>query len=338
MFCFDTQGELRIAIARPGGLVEGRPRPNPVADQAREADRVPAIVERPGGRGPGRRARAGRGTCASRPRFSELARSDAQRMSQTTAASVSDRRVRRSPIQRTRRRSDHPCASSAFRGNEAVRRMFRAPLALAYPDLSLPAVNDCWLLDQPHGPGRPRDSGRGRLLRDRLGALSRSGVRLGCSSRTTLRGRARASRCCSTGPERIEGASAPRRASVQLADSGLAVLRAGAGADENCLILKAGPDGGGHGHPDQLAIQLFAAGSRLAPDLAPRDTGSISTTAWYRQSASHSSVLVGRAVSAAVRPGRLRPLHTGGDHSLACGSSEVAGRAVRRACGCAGQS
>ena len=71
------------------------------------------------------------------------------------------------------------------------------------------------------------------------------------------------------GAEKIEGASAPRRASVQLADSGLAVLRAGAGADENCLILKAGPDGGGHGHPSTLGPPT-AGPSRRPHPAAPR--------------------------------------------------------------------
>src|SRR5439155_4252829 len=201
-------------------------------------------------------------------------------------------------------------AGRQFEGNEAVRRMFRAPLALAYPDLSLPAVNDCWYSISgtglvghgiPDAAGfyetawaRYRDPEFAWVLEQNYAARPREGLEV-----------------LLDGAERIEGASAPRRASVQLADSGLAVLRAGAGADENCLILKAGPDGGGHGHPDQLAIQLFAAGSRLAPDLGTAGYGIDLNDGWYRQSASHSTVLVD-AQSQPPASGRLRALHTGG--------------------------
>ena len=93
------------------------------------------------------------------------------------------------------------------------------------------------------------------------------------------------------------------------------------------MILKAGPDGADHGHPDQLAIQLFGAGARLAPDLGTAGYGIDLNDGWYRQTASHSPVLVDEQSQPLAR-GRLRPLGDGGDHQLACGARGIAGELV----------
>ena len=137
-------------------------------------------------------------------------------------------------------------------------------------------------LSRPHAPGRRRllVLHRAHGLKSDMGyrtppASTRPRARAmairnspGCWSGITRRDRATDSRRCSTGPRRIDGRarSAPRELrACRIPASPFCVpgrIRSG----ESCLMLKAGPDGGVHGHPDQLAIQLFAAGARLVPD------------------------------------------------------------------------
>ena len=58
-------------------------------------------------------------------------------------------------------------------------------------------------------------------------------------------------------------------------------------------------------HPDQLAIQLSGAGARLVPDLGTPGYGIALNDTWYRQTASHSTVLIdGRSAAAGNRTDR----------------------------------
>ena len=50
--------------------------------------------------------------------------------------------------------------------------------------------------------------------------------------------------------------------------------------------------GGGHGHPDKLALILYAQGSRQAPDLGTPGYGIDLFEGWYRQTISHNTVLL----------------------------------------------
>jgi hypothetical protein len=58
------------------------------------------------------------------------------------------------------------------------------------------------------------------------------------------------------------------------------------------VLLKYGRHGGGHGHPDKLAIVLAGAGERLAPDLGTPGYGIALNDTWYRHTLSHNTVLV----------------------------------------------
>src|SRR5262245_11147636 len=206
-----------------------------------------------------------------------------------------------------------------FTGDATLRRMFSAPVLLALPDLTLPAVNDCWYsigLTGEVGHGIPDAAGFYETAYARYGdpefawVLERNyGTRPRAGLEVLL-----------DGVERIEGARAPQASSRVLRGSGLAVLRSGADSSAaSCLVLKAGPDGGVHGHPDQLAIQLYAAGARLVPDLGTAGYGIALNDGWYRQSGSHSTVLIaGRSQPPAS--GRIGQVESRGDFELVSAS------------------
>src|SRR5260370_618004 len=73
-------------------------------------------------------------------------------------------------------------------------------------------------------------------------------------------------------------------ASVLLESQGLAVLRSG----ERYVSLECGPSGGGHGHPDRLALTFYADG---VPWLAAPGTGSYGSRdlGWYRSTLAHNA-------------------------------------------------
>ena len=70
--------------------------------------------------------------------------------------------------------------------------------------------------------------------------------------------------------------------------SGYAILA----EPDRYLLLKYGPHGGGHGHPDKLQIDLHAFGVRLAPDAGSPAYISPLQGPWVRQTLSHNTVLL----------------------------------------------
>ena len=82
--------------------------------------------------------------------------------------------------------------------------------------------------------------------------------------------------------------------SVHLPASGYAILRSTpTTATEQCyLLLKYGPHGGGHGHPDKLSLILSAYGQRLSPDLGTPGYGLDLFESWYRQTICHNTVTI----------------------------------------------
>jgi hypothetical protein len=91
------------------------------------------------------------------------------------------------------------------------------------------------------------------------------------------------------------GLSRPR--SAVLPHSGFAMVRSDDALERQSLaLLKYGPHGGSHGHPDKLAITLYARGRAAAVDLGSQGYGIHLHREWYRQTVSHNTVLVsGRA-------------------------------------------
>lgn len=163
--------------------------------------------------------------------------------------------------------------------DERLRRMFDAPLECVYADLSFPAHNDGW-----HGVS----------LRGQAALYEVAALRFAAPRYTEMLSRAYA------GGERkswfalLNGHTiAPNPAPLMLSstcqpDAGAAYLRAAS----RTAVLKFGPHGGGHGHPDKLSLTIHNGARELLPDLGTPGYGVPDYTQWYRRTVAHSTVVV----------------------------------------------
>ena len=69
---------------------------------------------------------------------------------------------------------------------------------------------------------------------------------------------------------------------------GYAVLRSG----QNSAVMKFGPHGGWHGHPDKLSITLHDGGKEILPDLGSPAYGVPDHKLWYKKTIAHNTVTV----------------------------------------------
>ena len=187
--------------------------------------------------------------------------------------------------------------------SERLKKMFRAPIDLAYPDLRLPATNDCWfftslLADVCHGV--PAASGFYEVAygwyEDPIFAwvLNRNYTH---QSRDSLE-------ALLYGKDLPE-ARDPALVGKNFGSSGLAFLRSQNSPErENYLLLKYGPHGGSHGHPDKLSICFYTLGYAISPDLGTPGYGINLHSSWYQQTLSHNTVIID-AVSQSPAEGGL---------------------------------
>ena len=172
--------------------------------------------------------------------------------------------------------------------------MLAAPLTLVLPDGRLPASNDCWASSSLYGKvchGVPPAAALYEMAAgwwpeplyvDLLRGIYRDGPR--DSEEALLHG-----------PDAVpaDASSLPRPRSAVLPHSGFAMVRSDDELDRQSLaLLKFGPHGGSHGHPDKLAVTLYARGEPAAADLGTQGYGIGLHGDWYRQTASHNTVLV----------------------------------------------
>ena len=163
-----------------------------------------------------------------------------------------------------------------------IRAMLSAPFQWAYPDLTLPACNDCWyhssLLDEC-GHGIPSSAGFYEVAAAWYDDPAYRGV-----LQRTYRERPRDTvEALLYGLDPLPEEDVPVPASVHLPPSGYAVLRHwGAHEDEEpYLLLKYGRHGGTHGHPDKLTMLLMLDDRRLSPDLGTPGYGIGLNDTWY---------------------------------------------------------
>lgn len=76
--------------------------------------------------------------------------------------------------------------------------------------------------------------------------------------------------------------------SVCFQNLGVAILR----SDTKSVVLKYGPHGGGHGHPDKLSISVHNGEKELITDMGTSAYGVPDFINWYRKTLSHSTVVV----------------------------------------------
>ena len=83
----------------------------------------------------------------------------------------------------------------------------------------------------------------------------------------------------------------PSQTAFALEKSGLYSMRSGWEKDAVCLVLKCGPDGGGHSQPDNGTFELYAGGRHLMPDAGSYIySGDPDGRAWFRQTKVHQTL------------------------------------------------
>ncbi len=202
-----------------------------------------------------------------------------------------------------------------------LRQMFRTPVVLAAPDLRLPATNDCWFFTSLLGDvchGVPPAAALYEVAYGWYGDPEFAWVLEG-----NYKDRPRASvEALLYGRELPGGAAEPGMGGVSLEPSGLALLRSGKPAWRNHLLLKYGPHGGSHGHPDKLGLSFYAGGHPLAPDLGTPGYGMDLHESWYRQTLSHNTVVVD-GCSQPEAAGRLQAFDSGTDSPFGVADARV---------------
>ncbi len=88
-----------------------------------------------------------------------------------------------------------------------------------------------------------------------------------------------------------KGGVKPKSTTFALKESGLYSLRSAWDKKAICLVLKCGPDGGGHCQPDNGTFELFAGGRNLMPDAGSYIySGDPENRAWFRQTKVHQTL------------------------------------------------
>ena len=153
-------------------------------------------------------------------------------------------------------------------GEAAFRRMYQAPLELAWPNGRLPAFND----------GDPGE------IKSRRGAYAFAAQTWDDPALKRF----------------AENGALPVLESALYRDAGLAYLRRGKGEAAVSAILDYGQHGGHHGHPDKLNLLLYAFGQEVFFDPGRLTYSCPEHTTWSRQTVAHNTVVIDRASQAPV--------------------------------------
>jgi len=208
-----------------------------------------------------------------------------------------------------------------LRQRPEMRAMLLAPIQSAYPDWSLPAPNDCWyftslLSDCCHGvPSGPAfyEIGYGWYDEPRFGEVLQRAYQQG--PRDSLD-------ALLFGRTELPVTPLSPLPSVHLPASGYAILRdipatpPASETEQRYLLLKYGPHGGGHGHPDKLNLIVHAYGERLSPDLGTPGYGLDLFESWYRQTVCHNTVTMD-GYSQPEAMGQINHFRDAGDFQVA---------------------
>lgn len=195
--------------------------------------------------------------------------------------------------------------------------LFDAPLQYTFPDLSFPAVNDSDVFS----------------LRGRHALYELAYARTDRPEYLTVAqyGNRHSLEALLWGPDELPAAPTTALASRDFAGLGAVVLRQGEGPNQLYVHLDYGPHGGGHGHPDKLALILFGLGKQLAPDPARLAYGAPLHGSWYRQTFAHNTVCVDQR-GQAFTTGKLEYTQFSPDLAVAQASTDQAypGALLRR--------
>jgi rhamnogalacturonyl hydrolase YesR len=163
--------------------------------------------------------------------------------------------------------------------DEKLHNMFVSPASGVYADMRFPAHNDGWhgesLIDQAKlyeiAYIRFKDPFLSDILKEAYLYTKRN------SPEALLN------------PVEIKPDNKPFAGkSVYFQDLGVALLVSG----NKTVVLKYGPHGGSHGHPDKLSISVHDGEKEILPDMGTSAYGVPDYTQWYRKTLSHSTLTV----------------------------------------------
>ena len=183
-----------------------------------------------------------------------------------------------------------------FYDNEVYRSLYETPLLYVYPDLTYPAVNDS-----------NRSSIAGRHAMYEI-AHARFGDELFVT--VAERGNRNSLEALLWGVDELPPAPPLAQASHSFDGVGVTALRHGIEEEQTYVHMAWGPHGGGHGHPDKLSMILWALNTELAPDPGRLAYGASLHHTWYKQTISHSTVVLDER-SQRPAEGRLLAFHDG---------------------------
>lgn len=143
-----------------------------------------------------------------------------------------------------------------------IEKMCEVPMKLAFPDGTTPQFGDAWT-------GKP---GQYHKQLERWGELFGRPDFLYVATDGTQGQR-------------------PTETAFAYKESGLYSMRSGWTPDAISLVLKCGPDGGGHSQPDNGTFELYAGGRNLTPDSGSFIySGDPENRAWFRQTKVHQTL------------------------------------------------
>jgi heparan-sulfate lyase len=153
---------------------------------------------------------------------------------------------------------------------QRIEKMCEVPMKLAFPDGSTPQFGDAWSGKPGQCYAQLREWAR---LFDRPDFLY-------------------------VATEGKEGQK-PESTAFAFKESGLYAMRSSWDKDAISLVLKCGPDGGGHCQPDNGTFELYAGGRHLMPDAGSYIySGDPENRAWFRQTKVHQTLTLNGANSA----------------------------------------
>lgn len=163
--------------------------------------------------------------------------------------------------------------------DEKLHKMLAAPALAVYADLFFPSHNDGWYGESLVAQASLYEVAYRRyndpLFLELLNRCYRHTERNSVEALLNATGIKPA----------LENSSLP---SVNFGNSGFSVLRSG----NKTVVLKYGPHGGGHGHPDKLSISIHDGDKEIVSDMGTTAYGVPAYTRWYRKTLSHSTLTV----------------------------------------------
>ncbi|MFV0590562.1 MAG: heparinase II/III family protein [Draconibacterium sp.] len=157
--------------------------------------------------------------------------------------------------------------------------MFAAPMEMVYSNLTLPSNNDGW-----YGTSLIQQAPLYEIAAKRFNNTDLKNLLALCYLHSN-----RSSPNALINGMELDNRPHPLTVhSTLFPDLGVAVLK----NSKTSLILKYGPHGGGHGHPDKLSITMHDGQKEVLADLGTPAYGVPSYLNWYKNTFSHSTVVV----------------------------------------------